>query len=106
MTRNVTVVAWGLRGCGGRRFTAEGYREVFGGEGNVLYLGGGGSYWNTFVKSCQTVHSNWVHFIEYKLYPYKVDLKFKIHMNNSYVDIPESIGHPLNHLISSIVISA
>lgn len=38
-------------------------------------------------------------FIEYKLYLNKVDLNFKIFMNNAYMNTPEYIEDSLNYLI-------
>ena len=59
-TKKKTVVVRGQLWCGGGGWLPEDIRGLFCRDGNILYLNCGGSYWNIFVKTCQTVHSKWV----------------------------------------------
>lgn len=61
-TKKKTVVVRGQLWCGGGGWLPEDIRGLFCRDGNILYLNCGGSYWNIFVKTCQTVHSKWVWF--------------------------------------------
>lgn len=63
----------------GEGVARQGHTGPFGDVGNILYLACGGclvvAWFDVFVKTHQTAHLKWVHFLIFKLHPKKLIFK-------------------------------